>query len=474
MAKSKDYLFILLGIITIWFGLLLYNQNAAPTQTILLASIIYFLCCLPTVIYFYSKDSTIPYLPFFGIFYFVYFGLSIFSNYKIFLDINVYNFSYSLINTCLIYALAGFLSMMVAFYSPIVTIAEKARLVSPLTVAWDIKKAYKIALVLGVIGNIAYYFTVIRSLPVFYMGIITFLGELSRLSFVILYMIQSRGELNFKGKLFLWFIVFIPRILLSMTTGTTFAIIIDFVLLFFIDLYYRQRLPWKRIILAAVMFFFVFSARDKYRDMVWYRSGTQVYDTAPKRIKLYFNLIYDEVTQNKETYTYTYEKLSARADYMVTFVSVVALTPDYIPFWDGYTYQTLFTSIIPRVIMPDKPLKNVGQSFGHRYGFLEPWDTSTAYNLPFLIEMYVNFGAMGIIVGMFILGIVFRIFYILLNTKVSGEGIIAIGAMIFSNLLNVESDLSLMFGHMLQYIILFYIIIKWASRSPARNRYTAT
>ena len=111
--------------------------------------------------------------------------------------------------------------------------------------------------------------------------------------------------------------------------------------------------------------------------------------------------------------------------------------------------------------MPEKPRKTLGQQFGHRYMFLHPQDVTSSYNLPILIEMYINFGPPAIIVGMFILGLIFRAFYNLFNHPAAGDGGFLLSAMIFTNLLSMESDFSLIFGNIINYIILFYIIIRF-------------
>jgi len=46
---------------------------------------------------------------------------------------------------------------------------------------------------------------------------------------------------------------------------------------------------------------------------------------------------------------------------------------------------------------------------------LYPLDYGTSINFPVLTELYVNFGLAGIIIGMFLIGIIYRIIYKMLN-----------------------------------------------------------
>ena len=455
MKKSSSSLYISFFILVVWIGLFLYSHSVVPAYTLFLTSASYFLCLFPTVAYFYSEQN-IPYLPFFGIFFFVYFGLSVFLNFK---AMAAYIEYISVLNDCLLITMLGFLSMLVAFYSPVIPTLERIGLFRPLKISVDLSKAYKIGIVLGILGNVFYYFTVSGVKSAFFGGTVYFLADLSKLSFVLLYMLQLRGKLNLKGKIFLWGGVFIPRIMLGLVSGGTASIIIDCVLLFFVDMYCNRKIPWLKISVAAVLFFFVFSARDSYREITW-KGYDEEYNTALKKAGLYLRLIGDEITNAPNKYVKNYDRISSRSDYLVTFIIVKTLTPNYVPYWGGETYKTLYTSFVPRFLMPDKPIKNVGQSFGHRYGLLYAGDETTSYNLPFIIEMFINFGFWGVIIGMFILGLIFRLFYLLINSVEGGDGVVLIGAVIFSSLLGIETDFSLIFGHTLQYVIVFYIVLK--------------
>ncbi|RKZ18355.1 hypothetical protein DRQ17_03330 [bacterium] len=100
----------------------------------------------------------------------------------------------------------------------------------------------------------------------------------------------------------------------------------------------------------------------------------------------------------------------------------------------------------------------MGQEYGHRYNFLNPNDYGTSFNLSMLIELYINFGVIGIIIGMFLIGVVYRILYRIMNYKGMSEGVAVIGAIIFMNLMNIESNISLVFGNVVEYTIIMYLI----------------
>jgi hypothetical protein len=147
-----------------------------------------------------------------------------------------------------------------------------------------------------------------------------------------------------------------------------------------------------------------------------------------------------------------------RVSHFLVFAHVVEKTPEIIPYWRGETYRTLLWTPIPRVVYPNKPTKSLGQDFGHRYDILQPDDFSTALNLPQLVEMYVNFGSFGVIIGMYLIGIIYRIIYEIFKYQNAGDGGFLIGVYTLTALSLIESDFSLVFGNIVWHVILLLVI----------------
>ncbi|MBM3733828.1 MAG: O-antigen polysaccharide polymerase Wzy [Acidimicrobiia bacterium] len=91
---------------------------------------------------------------------------------------------------------------------------------------------------------------------------------------------------------------------------------------------------------------------------------------------------------------------------------VVSETPDQVPFFAGKTLRPLLYVPIPRLIWPDKPSEGIGNQIGHLYRILNPGDMTTSVNLPWIVEFYINFGLVGVVLGLglsgFILGVLAR------------------------------------------------------------------
>jgi hypothetical protein len=151
----------------------------------------------------------------------------------------------------------------------------------------------------------------------------------------------------------------------------------------------------------------------------------------------------------------------------MTFAEVIEKTPAQIPYWGGETLYPLLFKPIPRLLYPDKPSEHSGQTFGHLYWFLDPDDETTSYNLPQLIELYGNFGIPGVLVGMFLLGILYRVIQYIFVHPGMGLGAMVGAVYIFTRLLLIESPLSLVIGGLFWGFIflgLLHMVMKIAER----------
>ncbi|MHB8736643.1 MAG: hypothetical protein ACYC6M_15180, partial [Terriglobales bacterium] len=132
-----------------------------------------------------------------------------------------------------------------------------------------------------------------------------------------------------------------------------------------------------------------------------------------------------------------------RANFLATMVLVVETTPREVPYWDGYTYSGFAWHFIPRLFVPNKPIVNLGQEFPRRYALIDYGDDVTSYNLPQIVEMYINFGPIGVILGMALIGLIYRTIE---HIGTGTVGAALVGAQVCAGLMNVESDFSIAFA----------------------------
>jgi hypothetical protein len=363
-------------------------------------------------------------------------------------------------------SILGITAFLVGFRSPLYKVFGS--FCKPLRLTWIPERAYKLAIHTGIFGLIVLYLSIAKKFIFLSQGTTVFLGELSRFSIAILYLMILQKKMKFSGKIF-FLIIFVIRMLIDLSTGCTSLIVGEISIILFLFIYHYKKIPWLQMGIGLLFFILVFAVRDEYRKYTWFEGEYATADPF-KKAGVYLKLISERILNSggEKITPEDYRKIMSRASALVTFAKVVYLTPEYVPYWGGYTYRYLYTSIIPRFLYPQKPVKILGQEFGHRYELLDPFDQTTSYNLPVLVEFYINFGVWGIIIGMLMIGIFFRNLYIFFNHPDAGEAGIVIGTIIFIGLYNLESDLSLILGNTLHYIILLYFLLKF-NLATAKN-----
>jgi hypothetical protein len=164
-----------------------------------------------------------------------------------------------------------------------------------------------------------------------------------------------------------------------------------------------------------------------------------------------------------------FETSAGRSANLDLLADVIIRTPGEIPYWGGQTYLSLVGSFVPRFVWPNKPTKELGQAFGHRYGYIGAADNNTALNLPILVEFYANFGMAGVIAGMFLVGVI----YFVLDRTVNNAGQDSlhslVGVVILVPLANIESDFSLGFGGLILNGVALWLVLRTIRLSVKAN-----
>ena len=229
-------------------------------------------------------------------------------------------------------------------------------------------------------------------------------------------------------------------------------------MLIFLDItylfYLKKKINIFPIILITIFVIFIHLGKDQFRDFTWNNNpGEQGLFYKMGSLLETYDVIFDTDNSilNKTNGTRTLKRVFHSFE---SLVIVTKKSPNEIPFWDGYSYQILISKIVPRIFWRDKPSDTIGNEFGHRYQILtnneDYKDTSTSWNMPVLNEFYVNFGKKGVILGMFLLGVLFNlitIFFSIPNLKNIEH---TINYYLFIPVFFMESHLSLLFGALLQ------------------------
>jgi len=157
------------------------------------------------------------------------------------------------------------------------------------------------------------------------------------------------------------------------------------------------------------------------------------------------------------------QNLIRRVSLVAPLAYVVKTSPDLVPYWRGETYWPLFTSWIPRFMWADKPEERTGFAFGLRYRMLGPTEYNMSMNIPWITEAYANFGTLGIVFGMVLIGAFLGLLETIFNRPGASVAEFAAGSAILAPLWFQESNLSLMTGSILPVAIFFWLYLTCGS-----------
>ncbi len=470
--------------ISLGFFILALNLFApagpTPIQR-LLASLIIVLASVPVLLWLSGRDRGIPFMPFFAIIYVVYYALSIFliNEYTH----NVYErvpLSDSSIEYALMLSLLGLGFVFIGYYG----IHQKAiaRIVPSFNMQWkNYGKVKQLSVLFGIIGLLFYYTKILIPFDVNIRPAIGYATDLVVISITLLFILQLTGRLGKLGIGFLWAFLVPCRVLLGLGTGATFQGVQIFLLIIFIYAALKHCMPWKVILAGFVMLIILRAGMNEFRAQSWGvgemtdRTYTDADRTHTEKVALFLKVAKDSFTGKAQSYSEAMEFSLRRTNSLLIFAEVVESTPASVPFWRGATYYPLLFKPIPRFLYPGKPIEITGQTFGHRYGFLSPNDFSTSCNLPQIVELYINFGKVGIILGAFFIGTLYRTVQHIFIHREMGIGAVVACIYILNMFLVMETGTSQVFGGAfwaLIYMGLLHLLVKKAGGVLTYNRST--
>lgn len=214
-----------------------------------------------------------------------------------------------------------------------------------------------------------------------------------------------RGELDPTSRR-MFFVAFPPclAIVLFLLLGNK-SLTIALVSIPLVALWYAKGIvPWKTLlVLLLVLVFVVFPFYNTSRR---FKEGQSQTD----RMAMTANVI-----RSWDTSHYLDRSVVVFGSRVSLINSVAVIVRDagrWIPYADGKTiWLPLITSLIPRVVWPDKPTSRAALEFGRIFRVTQFLNAETFIAPTIPGELYWNHGPLGIILGLAALGFVFRLIY---------------------------------------------------------------
>lgn len=289
----------------------------------------------------------------------------------------------------------------------------------------------------------------------------------------MLLVLGIRGELSDGEKAVYWLILLPLEAIVHVIGGLVTPIVLLLVFMLSVFWYVKRRL----LIVAVVAGCFVFYVVPLLKLSNVFIAGDIASNTAAENLSQRLRAIGSSAVFIGSSLDAAREKNVAapilrRMALVVLLQHCVETTPETIPYLGGSTLRNLATNFIPRLLWPDKPSETLGQWFGHTYRILRPDDQRTSMNLPWLVEFYINFGIVGVVLGMALAGVLLACLeQIFLQPTMTEVEIVAGWSLIF-RVFYQESNLSLMLGGLLTqavFLIGFLSAALWLCRSPKKR-----
>ncbi len=428
--------------------LLMIADHPSFSLRYLLASLILWISAYPAYRYFARQSREIPFVPAMAAVYFLHYGMPAFNRT---LRVRAFNLEGEPVDAALALACAGEVLMLFAFYW-----FRLERTLPRLRLELDLRHHATRLLVLAWTFGLLRWALMLVSVPLTTAILATFVKFLPVVLVGGLLLLQLRGELP---KLYglLGGVLLVGLLLLDFSSGAVAEPVLTLATLVFIYVSQRHKVPLGALALTLLIVIPSLGTKLEYRKVIQREPNLSTID----RIGVFGELIGGVLTGGgKMTFQDAKTVAEQRVDHLSAFAYVIAKTPETVPYWDGGSYANFFWSFVPRLFFPDKPQKTLGQEYGHRYSFIDSRDYATSINLEQTVEMYANFGGYGVLIGMFLMGMLYRALYVMLNHEEAGAGGVLIAATAFRVLLNIESDFTLVFGGIAQSSLLLYLVLR--------------
>lgn len=151
-----------------------------------------------------------------------------------------------------------------------------------------------------------------------------------------------------------------------------------------------------------------------------------------------------------------FERLNEAA----TVAALRATVPSSMDFKNGETYLPIVTWVIPRFIWHDKPTFQYFNDIGHTAGLIGPFDDVTTIVYTSIGELYLNFGDLGVPLGMLVIGMLSRWLYQALMVGTRSRMAIFMYAILIMPLWSVEEALGPSMGGALRDIIAGVLVLR--------------
>jgi hypothetical protein len=447
-------------------GLLNWYAPADPTGLErVLASAIVFVCLWGIRYWRKAQQGEFGFFPVVLFVYIVFFPLPIFT-------LQYYNYREPMspgsvgdanLEKALFLTLVGVIGLVFGYYYPGHR-AVRVRL-PKICLNWSNPRTVaQVSISVGALSLIAFAITTRLRLDISVQAWINLPNEFIFLAIIALFVLQLQGRLGFASTLILWGFFVPARLILGMAQGQ-FALGVAVVVALVVSYAtMMRRFPWTLLLVGMAAFCLLQPMKGAMRQEVFIGGWVNPeMDNSDKLESLYELPMRGLDALNGLGLQMMISLATIRLADAVLFAHIISYTPDEVSYWDGESYSSFLTMLIPRFLFPEKPTYLPGNVLGHRYDLLPPYDYVTSINMPQLVEFYLNFGPLALAIGGVLIGVLYRTINDLLMDPAYLGSIVG-GIFILARLSDIENSAISVFGSNLLMGIIVVVLFHAAIR----------
>ena len=232
--------------------------------------------------------------------------------------------------------------------------------------------------------------------------------------------------------------------------------------------YFRRRIPARQLVLVALLFVcFLFPLTEQFRKVYWFSHQP----TEPEFLTSY-RTAFEDLQESGGWGPYLRNSVvtfSNRLHGLDSLMVSLYKTPATIPFLRGETLGNLFIgTFIPRFIWPEKPKIYFSDTFARDYWGLPPY-IHAAIAVSQIGELYLNYGLVGVLLGMFCLGVLYRILYVYLVMQQSSSLGAFLYIFVFSSVIFIDRELAVVYGTLIKRMVVLLFVCAFVYQRGSRK-----
>lgn len=305
------------------------------------------------------------------------------------------------------------------------------------------------------------------------MQVLSFLSQLGTMALVVACIERYRNRSDPTWKL-LFAVIFSSEVLWGFFSGMKAAVVINFLAVAVVSSLVRQRLNLRWVVLPLLVLILLYPVSEAYRGVVTQRHAEEItsFQGAGRASRVAFQDATQMATRQGGLWQFGLVLTQHRLELLTCVAWILRLSPQArsfvrgnLPWWMVPIYP-----FVPRLFWPSKPILVEGQRFTIALGALRASQitngvSSTSVTYPG--DLYLQFGLLGIPVGMFLLGLVAQWFTNRVSGPIGGRDLFVYACVLLLSF-NPETDVFSVWSSLIK-LLAILSVVSWVIYGPRRR-----